>query len=46
MQRRMFTDAGCDPVVEIDTDHSVWLSRTDDVVTAVDRLARTGVASG
>jgi len=46
MQRRMFTDAGCDPVVEIDTDHSVWLSRTDGVVTAVDRLARTGVASG
>ena len=46
MQRRMFTDAGCDPVVEIDADHSAWLSRTDDVVTAVDRLARTGVASG
>ncbi len=39
MQRRMFEAGGCDPVIEIDTDHSPWISRTDEVVAAVDRLA-------
>jgi pimeloyl-ACP methyl ester carboxylesterase len=39
-QRRMFEAAGCDPVIEIDTDHSPWISRTDELVSALDRLAR------
>jgi pimeloyl-ACP methyl ester carboxylesterase len=39
MQRRMYRAAGCDPVIEIDTDHSPWLSRTDELVTALDRIA-------
>jgi pimeloyl-ACP methyl ester carboxylesterase len=47
MQRRMFTEAGCDPVIEIDTDHSAWISATAEVVGAIDRLARqAAVASG
>jgi pimeloyl-ACP methyl ester carboxylesterase len=39
MQQRMYRAAGCDPVIEIDTDHSPWLSRTDDLVSALDRIA-------
>jgi pimeloyl-ACP methyl ester carboxylesterase len=39
MQRRMYEDGGCDPVIEIDTDHSPWISRTDELVGALDRLA-------
>jgi pimeloyl-ACP methyl ester carboxylesterase len=39
LQRLMFTAAGCDPVIEIDTDHSPWLSRTDELVAALDRIA-------
>jgi pimeloyl-ACP methyl ester carboxylesterase len=39
MQRRMYTAAGCDPVIEIDTDHSPWVSRTDELVAALDRIA-------
>jgi pimeloyl-ACP methyl ester carboxylesterase len=39
MQRRMFGAAGCDPVIEIDTDHSPFISRTDEFVAALDRLA-------
>jgi hypothetical protein len=38
MQRRMFEAAGCDPVIEIDTDHALWVSRTDELVEALDRL--------
>lgn len=38
-QRLMYTRAACDPVVEIDTDHSPWLSRTDELVGALDRIA-------
>jgi pimeloyl-ACP methyl ester carboxylesterase len=38
-QKLMFTRAGCDPVFEIDTDHSPWLSRTDELVGALDRAA-------
>ena len=34
--------AGCDPVIEIDTDHSLWISRTDELVAALDRLAGGG----
>jgi pimeloyl-ACP methyl ester carboxylesterase len=39
LQRRMLEAAGCDPVLEIDTDHSVWASRPDELATALDRLA-------
>jgi pimeloyl-ACP methyl ester carboxylesterase len=35
IQRRMYTAAGCDPVIEIDTDHSPWLSRSDELVDAL-----------
>jgi pimeloyl-ACP methyl ester carboxylesterase len=39
MQRRMYTAAGCDPVIEIDTDHSPWLSRTGELVDALLQIA-------
>jgi pimeloyl-ACP methyl ester carboxylesterase len=39
VQKLMYTRAGCDPVIEIDTDHSPWLSRTDELVAALDRAA-------
>lgn len=39
IQRRMYTAAGCDPVIEIDTDHSPWLSATEELVAALDRIA-------
>jgi pimeloyl-ACP methyl ester carboxylesterase len=39
LQRRMLEAAGCDPVIEIDTDHCVWASRPDELAAALDRLA-------
>jgi pimeloyl-ACP methyl ester carboxylesterase len=39
MQQRMLTDHGIERVIEIDTDHSPWLSRVDELVAALDRLA-------
>jgi pimeloyl-ACP methyl ester carboxylesterase len=39
IQRRMYETAGCDPVLTIDTDHSPWLSRTGELVAALDRVA-------
>ncbi|MBV9365173.1 MAG: alpha/beta fold hydrolase [Solirubrobacterales bacterium] len=39
LQRRMLEAAGCDPVIEIDTDHSVWASRPDELVAALNRVA-------
>jgi pimeloyl-ACP methyl ester carboxylesterase len=39
VQRLMYTAAGCDPVIEIDTDHSPWLSATGELVAALDRIA-------
>jgi pimeloyl-ACP methyl ester carboxylesterase len=39
MQRRMYTAAGCHPVIEIDTDHSPWLSRPDELLAALERIA-------
>jgi pimeloyl-ACP methyl ester carboxylesterase len=41
MQRRMLTDRGCDPVLEIDTDHAPYLSRTDELVAALNEIANT-----
>jgi pimeloyl-ACP methyl ester carboxylesterase len=40
MQRFMFERAGADPVIEIDTDHAPFLSRTQELVRALDTLAR------
>ena len=40
LQQLMYTRAGCDPVIEIDTDHSAWLSRTAEVAAALNRIAR------
>jgi len=39
MQRRMLRDVPCDPVIELDADHWPWLSRTDELVAALDRIA-------
>lgn len=39
LQRLMLERAGCDPVIEIDTDHSVWASRPNELVATLDRLA-------
>ncbi len=38
-QRLLYTRAGCDPVIEIDTDHSAWASRPDELVAALNRVA-------
>jgi pimeloyl-ACP methyl ester carboxylesterase len=40
MQRFMFERAGAAPVLEIDTDHAPFLSRTQEFVQALDTLAR------
>jgi pimeloyl-ACP methyl ester carboxylesterase len=42
MQRRMFEAGGCDPVIEIETDHAPWISRTDELVAAINRIAGQG----
>jgi len=42
MQRPMYIAGACDPVVEIDTDHSPWISRTNELVAALDRLVSGG----
>jgi pimeloyl-ACP methyl ester carboxylesterase len=39
LQRLMSERAGCDPVVEIDTDHGVWASRPDEFAAALNRIA-------
>lgn len=39
VQKLMFTRAGCHPVIEIDTDHSPWLGRTDELVAGLDSIA-------
>lgn len=39
LQRRMVAENPCDPVVEIDTDHSPFLSATDELVAALDGFA-------
>jgi pimeloyl-ACP methyl ester carboxylesterase len=39
LQRRMLEAAGCDPVIEIDTDHSVWASRPDELAAALNEIA-------
>ena len=39
MQKLMLERAGCDPVIEIDTDHQPQLSRSDELVDALHLLA-------
>jgi pimeloyl-ACP methyl ester carboxylesterase len=39
LQKRMLTAAGCDPTVELDTDHVPMLSRTSELVGILDRIA-------
>ena len=39
LQRRMLETAGCEPVVELDTDHVPQLSRTTELAEILDRLA-------
>jgi hypothetical protein len=43
LQQRMYAAAGCDPVIELDTDHWPMLSRTKEVVGILDGIA-SGVA--
>jgi pimeloyl-ACP methyl ester carboxylesterase len=38
MQRRMLADAGCEPVIELDTDHSPWISRPDGLVEGLKKI--------
>lgn len=38
LQRRFIETAGCDPVIEIDTDHAVWASRPDELAAALNRI--------
>ncbi|MGO9499920.1 MAG: alpha/beta fold hydrolase [Solirubrobacteraceae bacterium] len=38
LQRRMLETAGCDPVLEIDTDHSVWASRPEELAAALNQI--------
>jgi hypothetical protein len=45
MQRFMFERAGAAPVLEIDTDHAPYLSRTQELVDALDALARIPAAA-
>jgi hypothetical protein len=35
----MLTAAGCDPVVELDTDHMPMISRTSELAAALDGIA-------
>jgi pimeloyl-ACP methyl ester carboxylesterase len=39
LQRRMREAARCDPVIEIDTDHSPWVSRPAELVEALHVIA-------
>jgi pimeloyl-ACP methyl ester carboxylesterase len=39
LQQRMYAAAGCDPVVELDTDHAPMVSRTEKLVQMLDQLA-------
>jgi pimeloyl-ACP methyl ester carboxylesterase len=44
LQRRMIRERGCVTVIEIDTDHSPWLSATGELVAALDQLGRESAA--
>jgi pimeloyl-ACP methyl ester carboxylesterase len=38
MQRRMLSHGVCDPVLGIDTDHAPWISRTEELVAALNEI--------
>ena len=40
LQRRMMRERGVDPVIELETDHTPHLSAPDELVAAIDQLAR------
>ncbi|HKN94929.1 MAG TPA: alpha/beta fold hydrolase [Thermoleophilaceae bacterium] len=46
LQRRMINETPCVEVIEFDTDHSPWLSKTDELVKALARLAEVPARSG
>lgn len=46
LQRRMVSETPCDAVIELDTDHSPWLSATSELVATLDRLAGVPAAAG
>jgi pimeloyl-ACP methyl ester carboxylesterase len=39
IQKVMYGAAGCDPIIEIDTDHSPWLTASDELVDALLTIA-------
>jgi pimeloyl-ACP methyl ester carboxylesterase len=41
LQRRMAREAGCAPVIEIDSDHVPFVSRIDPLIAALDQIAQT-----
>ena len=43
LQRRMMKERGVSPVIELDTDHTPQLSAPDELVKAIDQLARQEV---
>ena len=43
LQRRMMSERGVSPVIELDTDHTPHLSAPDELVRALDELARQAV---
>jgi pimeloyl-ACP methyl ester carboxylesterase len=46
LQRRMTNETPCVEVIELDTDHSPWLSKTDELVNALGHLAEVPALSG
>ena len=45
LQRRMAAEGGCEPVVELDTDHSPQLSTTTELADILERLAQRRAAA-
>lgn len=45
LQHRMYVAAGCDPVIELDTDHAPMVSRTDKLISILDQLASRAAAA-
>jgi pimeloyl-ACP methyl ester carboxylesterase len=43
LQRRMAAEGGCEPVVELDTDHAPQISATAELAAALERLAQPRV---
>jgi pimeloyl-ACP methyl ester carboxylesterase len=45
LQQRMYEAAGCDPVIELDTDHAPMVSRTGKLISVLDQLAGRATAA-